>query len=50
MLGVLVTALITVSASVPLRIDARGGVLVPVHVNGSGPYIFVLNKPLEASA
>lgn len=43
MLGVLVTALITVSASVPLRIDARGGVLVPVHVNGSGPYIFVLD-------
>jgi Aspartyl protease len=43
MLGLLVTALITVSASVPLRIDARGGVLVPVHVNGAGPYIFVLD-------
>ena len=54
MRATLVTIFITVSAvaaaaadrtapAVPLRIDARGAVLVPVHVNGAGPFIFVLD-------
>jgi hypothetical protein len=53
MRATLVTVFITVSAvmaaaertapPVPLRIDARGAALVPVHVNGAGPFIFVLD-------
>jgi len=41
---ILVTLLITMSsASVPLRIDGRGGILVPVRVNGAGPFTFLLD-------
>ena len=53
MRATLVTVFITVSVvaaaaersapAVPLRIDARGAALVPVHVNGAGPFIFVLD-------
>lgn len=54
MRATLVTVFITVFAvragaadrtgpAVPLRIDARGGAVVPVHVNGAGPFMFVID-------
>ena len=41
--AVMATAAERTAAPVPLRIDARGAALVPVHVNGAGPFIFVLD-------
>jgi hypothetical protein len=36
-------------SSVPLAIDARGGVAVPVVVNGAGPFIFILDTGASRS-
>jgi len=35
---------------VPLTIDARGGIRVAVHVNGGGPYTFILDTGSSRSA
>jgi predicted aspartyl protease len=35
--------------SIPLRVDARGGVAVPVVVNGAGPFTFILDTGASRS-
>jgi hypothetical protein len=36
-------------SAVPLAIDARGGIAVPVVVNGAGPFIFILDTGASRS-
>jgi hypothetical protein len=40
---------LVIGADVPLNIDARGGIAVPVQINGAGPFAFVLDTGASRS-